>query len=58
MDVFLAKDVEVDGVYYEQGTVLTAQDVKELQEVEEIAVYGGLIARPVVLTAENSELCI
>lgn len=51
----LAKDVEVDGVYYEQGTVLTAQDVKELQEVEEIAVYGGLIARPVVLTAENSE---
>ena len=51
----LAKDVEVDGVYYEQGTVLTAQDVKELQEVEGIAVYGGLIARPVVLTAENSE---
>ena len=51
----LAKDVEVDGVYYEQGTVLTAQDVKELQEVEEIAIYGGLIARPVVLTAENSE---
>lgn len=51
----LAKDVEVDGVYYEQGTVLTAQDVKDLQEVEEIAVYGGLIARPVVLTAENSE---
>ncbi|WP_288228776.1 DNA-directed RNA polymerase subunit beta [uncultured Faecalicoccus sp.] len=51
----LAKDVEVDGVYYEQGTVLTAQDVKELQEVEEIAVYGGLIARSVVLTAENSE---
>lgn len=51
----LVKDVEVDGVYYEQGTVLTAQDVKELQEVEEIAVYGGLIARPVVLTAENSE---
>ena len=51
----LAKDVEVDGVYYEQGTVLTAQDVKELQEVEEIAVYGGLTARPVVLTAENSE---
>lgn len=51
----LAKDVEVDGVYYEQGTVLTAQDVKELQEVEKIAVYGGLIARPVVLTAENSE---
>lgn len=51
----LAKDIEVDGVYYEQGTVLTAQDVKELQEVEEIAVYGGLIARPVVLTAENSE---
>ena len=45
----LAKDVEVDGVYYEQGTVLT------VQEVEEIAVYGGLIARPVVLTAENSE---
>ena len=51
----LAKDVEVHGVYYEQGTVLTAQDVKDLQEVEEIAVYGGLIARPVVLTAENSE---
>ena len=52
----LAKDIEIDGVLFEQGLVLTAQDVKVIKEAkEEVAVYGGLIAKPVVLTQENAE---
>lgn len=51
----LAEDVEVQGVLLDRGMVLTAQDVDLLQNVEEVSVYAGLIAKPVVLTAENSE---
>ena len=51
----LAKDVEVDGVIYERGTVLCPQDIEALASIEEVPIYGGLIARPVVLTSENSE---
>lgn len=51
----LASDVEVNGTLFEQGTVLTAQDVKVLKEAkEELPIYAGLIAKPVVLTKENS----
>ncbi|MBB5185263.1 DNA-directed RNA polymerase subunit beta [Faecalicoccus acidiformans] len=51
----LAEDVEVQGVLLDRGMVLTAQDVDLLQNVEVVSVYAGLIAKPVVLTAENSE---
>lgn len=51
----LAEEVEVQGVLLDRGMVLTAQDVDLLQNVEEVSVYAGLIAKPVVLTAENSE---
>ena len=51
----LAEDVEVQGVLFDRGMVLTAQDVEMLQSVEEVSIYAGLIAKPVVLTAENSE---
>ena len=50
----LAKDIEVNGVLYEQGTVLTQKDVDVLKEnKEEVAIYAGLFAKPVVLTKEN-----
>lgn len=50
----LAEDVECDTMYLEQGTVLTKQDVELLKaSVEEVKIYAGLIAQPVVLTPEN-----
>ncbi|MBB5182010.1 DNA-directed RNA polymerase subunit beta [Catenisphaera adipataccumulans] len=51
----LAKDIEIDGVYYERGTVLTKQDVEVLKGIEEVPIFAGLIAQPVELTAENSD---
>ena len=51
----LARDVDCGSVYFEQGTVLTQNDVDTLKTaVEEVVIYGGLIAQPVVLTEENA----
>lgn len=52
----LAGDVDVNGTLFEQGQVLTGQDVEVLKEsVEEVPIYAGLIAKPVVLTEENAD---
>ena len=53
----LAADVELDGKYIEQGSVLTSQDVEALKagSVESVMIYAGLIAKPVELTPENVE---
>ena len=52
----LAQDVNAGNVLMEMGTVLTAQDVEVLKACqEEVAVYAGLIAKPVVLTEENTK---
>ncbi|MGM9947196.1 MAG: DNA-directed RNA polymerase subunit beta [Floccifex sp.] len=50
----LAQDVDCGSYYLEMGTVLTPQDVEMLKQYkEEVAIYAGLIATPVVLTPEN-----
>lgn len=50
----LAEDIETKNKVYEANTVLSALDVKALmKEVEEIVVYGGVVAKEVVLTKEN-----
>ncbi len=50
----LADDVEADGVFYETGTILTQQDVDAIaKSVEEVPIYGGLIAQPVTLNSSN-----
>ena len=52
----LASDVEAGDLFYEQGTALTYEDVQILKgAVEEVPIYAGLIAQPVVLTKENCE---
>ena len=52
----LAQDVDCGSMYLEAGTVLTKQDVDLLRTcVEEVKIYGGLIATPVVLTPENTK---
>ncbi|MCI7803324.1 MAG: DNA-directed RNA polymerase subunit beta [Erysipelotrichaceae bacterium] len=52
----LAQDVDCGSMYLEAGTVLTKQDVDLLHTcVEEVKIYGGLIATPVVLTPENTK---
>lgn len=52
----LAQDVDCGSMYLEAGTVLTKQDVDLLRTcVEEVKIYGGLIAIPVVLTPENTK---
>ena len=44
----LAQDVDCGSMYLEAGTVLTKQDVDLLRTcVEEVKIYGGLIATPV-----------
>ncbi len=50
----LAKDVELKNKTIEEGTVLTAQDVKEIaKEYTNVSIYTGIVASPVVLTREN-----
>ena len=50
----LANDVECKNNTYEIGTVLTAEDIKELaKEVKEVKVYVGITAQKVELTKEN-----
>ncbi|EOS61966.1 DNA-directed RNA polymerase, beta subunit [Firmicutes bacterium M10-2] len=50
----LARDIEWNGRLYEQGTVLTEEDVKALQEgVEEVKIYAGIIAKKVGLNEQN-----
>ncbi len=52
----LAQDVDCGSMYLEAGTVLTKQDIDLLRTcVEEVKIYGGLIATPVVLTPENTK---
>ncbi|MDO4466063.1 MAG: DNA-directed RNA polymerase subunit beta [Bacillota bacterium] len=52
----LAADVNTDDYYLEKGTVLTAQDIEVLKgKVEKIQIFGGLIAQPIVLNADNSD---
>lgn len=50
----LAKDVDVFGTLFEEGTVLTQQDVDKLKEhVEKVKIYAGIVAKPVTLSEEN-----
>ncbi|TGY65081.1 DNA-directed RNA polymerase subunit beta [Dubosiella muris] len=50
----LARDVEVDGVLYEQGTVLTQNDVDAIRaKKEDVKIYAGIVAKKVTLTPEN-----
>ena len=50
----LAHDVDLKAYTLEEGTVLTAKDVKALaKEVETVAVYGGIAAQEVELTSAN-----
>ena len=53
----LAADTECGGVFYEKGTVLTQQDINSLkaQGIEEVLIWAGLIAKPIVLTEENKD---
>lgn len=48
----LARDVEVKDVLYENGTVLTQEDINVLSG-QEISVYAGIMATPVTLRANN-----
>jgi DNA-directed RNA polymerase subunit beta len=50
----LAEDIEANGTIYEQGMVLTPQDIEVLKsKKDEVKIYAGLVAKPVVLTEEN-----
>ena len=50
----LAEDLNLDGKLYEQGQVLTEEDVKDIVgHNQDVKVYAGLVAKPVVLTEEN-----
>ncbi|MEY8543987.1 DNA-directed RNA polymerase subunit beta [Dubosiella newyorkensis] len=50
----LAKDVDVFGTLFEEGTVLTQQDIDKLKEhVEKVKIYAGIVAKPVTLNEEN-----
>ncbi|MBQ6654347.1 MAG: DNA-directed RNA polymerase subunit beta [Erysipelotrichaceae bacterium] len=52
----LAETVKVGDNVFEQGTVLTEEDIKAISRsrtLKEIAVYGGIIAQGVELTADN-----
>jgi DNA-directed RNA polymerase subunit beta len=50
----LAKSVETENVSLTRGTVLTLKDVTILaNEVQEVMVYGDIIARPAKLTSKN-----
>ena len=50
----LAEDVDTDEALLEQGMVLTSHDVELLKNTcEEVKIYAGLFAQPVVLTKEN-----
>ena len=53
----LAKDVTANDVLYQEGTVLTRQDVDALMAagLETVPLFGGLIARPVELTEKNMD---
>ncbi len=52
----LAEDVDTDEVLLEQGVVLTSHDVELLKKTcENVKIYGGLFAQPVVLTKENED---
>jgi len=50
----LAKDLELKAGNLDAGTVLTEADIKKLaKEYEKVAIYTGIIARPVELTIDN-----
>lgn len=50
----LADDIEINGVLYEAGQVLSDQDVAEIYRFgKPVKIYAGLIAKPVLLTEEN-----
>jgi DNA-directed RNA polymerase subunit beta len=50
----LAEDIEANGTIYEQGMVLTPQDIEVLKsKKDEVKIFAGLVAKPVVLTEEN-----
>ncbi len=50
----LAKDLEGKNVNYEEGTVLTAEDIKAIaKEFKKITVYAGIIGQEVPVTNDN-----
>jgi DNA-directed RNA polymerase subunit beta len=50
----LAKSIDTDNVSLTRGTVLTLKDVTLLaNEINEVSVYGDIIARPAKLTPKN-----
>ncbi|HPW53916.1 MAG TPA: DNA-directed RNA polymerase subunit beta, partial [Erysipelotrichaceae bacterium] len=51
----VARNIDLGNKVIEVGTVLTAEDIKDLghSDVEMISVYGGIIAQEVKLTREN-----
>ena len=52
----LAENISVEDRDFAMGTVLTAEDTAYLNgKVESVAVYGGIMAKPVVLTPENCD---
>ncbi|MBO4218895.1 MAG: DNA-directed RNA polymerase subunit beta, partial [Erysipelotrichaceae bacterium] len=53
----LAEDVKVGNNTFEQGAVLTEDDIRAISKsrtLKQIAIYGGIIAQGVRLTAENA----
>ena len=50
----LANDLDSDGVQYEKGTVLSAQDVERIAKVfDQVEVYAGIVANGIKLTKDN-----
>ncbi len=55
----LACDIELDDVDYLKGQVINKEDVAKIaKNLKQVSVYGGIVAKEIVLTTENINLVL